>query len=604
MVSAFEQNLYTMTNRIHQLTRLSNEKENELNQLKLLVSKLLDVDDLKANDINQILDHLNKDEFAEDRNSKINVSKQIIRRHTFTSNEMQTNLSKCKSLETCASAKLVPASTDQQTKSIRKTQNESNLNLDSCDSPKASSSWLKITKAFKKTSLAKCSPMHKAAFKNENQDNNRANLIKDKEKAKKNEVIFDTLKNNFENDDVLLINLNSDTSPFNGTEQLNFEHQKLKKELDEKEKQLCDLRLELLNMRSENDRLSKSTKDKSLMSSKVSLFSVNSSTCNESIGNQSINNVNNVNLTARNSSDSIQTLTTATSASTNLSSSLKNLQPFNNLITSPITPNNELSYLEQQSQQLQQHINNNDNLLQNVEQKQSSNELSNYNAETINNLSDSSSRLEDSSKLLLSNRESNISLDKQNPSDILSEGKLISVQLRSENDKSIRKQNTFKHQPDQPRLDSSLSNEIGLLRISRKTSWSNLEQKLRELIDDYLNMVDCDHLLGLSSNSICSYELGGNSNKVFYLNLDQSEFEDKHTEDDKQPFDYLEDDSNLIIKLRCKSMIESFAFQNLIPKSVLLRLTNLLYDNKRLILAGPPGMIYKFYNKFGSKINF
>lgn len=644
MVSAFEQSLYTMTNRIQQLIRLSNEKEVELNQTKLLISKLLEIDDIKQNEIELLLNDLNKDEIKENtlKDKNLNTSKQLVRRHTFTADEIDRKLSKCKSLETCAklesSLEQKKCSKKTNAKKSPKTQYDSNGQIfiqnetdknnwtknENCESSKQQSTWLKLTKAFKKSSLSKYSPMHRPS-NSDLKTSDKNNTKKPINHYSGNGLIYksneESMKSNQLNDDDedLLVNLSSNlcnlvsnvprnlrSNLSNKVRLLDDEHLNLRKEFvcmtcDEKERQLCDLRLETLtnahqiaNLKefvnkivNENEHLNRLIKEKSsLMSSKASLFSVNSSVA-ESMGNTSI-----CNISLSNTSNLIGTANNSLSNTNSLSNPIAILQSPSSVRTNTLSLATSISTIDPQPNliPLNSSISNESNL--------KTNSLNTINLEISNTRENFNSSSDNSSKVLINemNCEKNqlIKLDENCESNdsLLKEGKLVNIQLNLWNENCIA-QNQFNNRivSDQMHsLESSfettnksnaLSNKIGLLRISKKTNWLDLNQNLKKTITNYLNIVDPNQTLGINLDSFCSFEFG-DLNETFYL--DKSEARSTAS-NDKQPYDYLTDD--LIIRLKCKSMIESFALQTLIPKSVLLRLINLLSDKKRLIIAGP-----------------
>ena len=158
-----------------------------------------------------------------------------------------------------------------------------------------------------------------------------------------------------------------------------------------------------------------------------------------------------------------------------------------------------------------------------------------------------------------------------------------------------KKQHLDKQIPEPTSASRSLdaiasSNEIGLLRISKQTTWKDLNLNLKRLIVDYLNSVDPNQSLGVNSDSVYCYEIG-DSKETFYLEQCLDELDYRIDTGKDQPFDYLTNDARLLIRLKCKSMLEQFVLETLIPKSVLLRLIGLFADsNKRLIISGQIGI--------------
>lgn len=712
MVCAFEKSLCTMTNRIQQLTRSSNEKESELNRAKLLISRLLDVDDLKSDEIDQLLEDLSRDSTGDQLNEKhpkLATTKQLVRRHTFAADEMQ--LSKCKSLETCAKLDQPDGTHITGTKKVAtKKSPKSNPQENAAESPKAPSSWLKFKKSFKKTSLSKFSPMHRAAPKIEPQlktsesanesrtsDSVISSILKNSEDAiRANPYQF----NNDEEDTNLLINLSSNMCNLSSTVSLasnqsagsslllshtskvrllDDEQLSMRKELDEKEKQLCDLRLEALTsahqmtnlkeylnkLMAENERLNRLIKEKSMG---ASLFSVNSlaessasagnaSVCNQSLGNAShVSNTSafneNIPSTTNAPTQSGPSSALATHSNNTLSSNVHSNGPLSaglpngNVLANENALSNALSSAPSnspigsnafQSGRIdRQHLTSSNSITSSELRASPAADSGKMNSSMSDNAFSGASSMHCAQSDQLNNAGSHRQTQAADNADkslckdgLLREGKLVSVQFDRWNDHFVAQQhqcNSTKQAPDQAASRSNrfdaLSSEIGLLRISKQTKWSDLNRSLKALIGDYLNTVDPARTLGIEIDSICSYELAG-SKKTFYFDFNErlpSESEqldqlvtslknghlgsptvdrresdhnlagNSFAENKKEPIDYLSSDTNLTIQLKCKSMLESFVLQSLIPKTVLIRLIGQLSDNNRkLIIAGPPG---------------
>ncbi|KAG7498033.1 neuron navigator 3 isoform X1 [Solea senegalensis] len=121
---------------------------------------------------------------------------------------------------------------------------------------------------------------------------------------------------------------------------------------------------------------------------------------------------------------------------------------------------------------------------------------------------------------------------------------------------------------------------IGSIGVSGKTKWDVLDGVIRRLFKEYVFRVDPLTTLGLNSDSIVCYRMGG------VVRAHASEVPEL------LPCGYLVGDNN-IIKVNLKGVkdnsIDSLVFDTLIPKPIIQRYLNLLMEHRRIILSGPSG---------------
>uniref|UniRef100_T1JTB6 AAA+ ATPase domain-containing protein n=3 Tax=Tetranychus urticae TaxID=32264 RepID=T1JTB6_TETUR len=127
---------------------------------------------------------------------------------------------------------------------------------------------------------------------------------------------------------------------------------------------------------------------------------------------------------------------------------------------------------------------------------------------------------------------------------------------------------------------------IGTVIVSPETTWGILDALVRKTVQDYLDRIDSDRNLGLSLESIAFYEVGS-ERQLRNLRSSSSSSSGNESSPELLPFGYIVNES--IIKLGCRSFLESFVFETLIPKNIIQRFVSLLHDHKRLILYGPSG---------------
>ncbi|GCC20383.1 hypothetical protein chiPu_0018942, partial [Chiloscyllium punctatum] len=121
---------------------------------------------------------------------------------------------------------------------------------------------------------------------------------------------------------------------------------------------------------------------------------------------------------------------------------------------------------------------------------------------------------------------------------------------------------------------------IGSLGVSGKTKWDVLDGVIRRLFKEYIFRLDPSTSLGLSSDSILSYNIG---EVVRAGNLELPEL---------LPCGYLVGESNIItvnLKGVAENSVDSLVFETLIPKPLTHRYLNVLLEHRRIILSGPSG---------------
>ncbi|CAG9110551.1 unnamed protein product [Plutella xylostella] len=111
--------------------------------------------------------------------------------------------------------------------------------------------------------------------------------------------------------------------------------------------------------------------------------------------------------------------------------------------------------------------------------------------------------------------------------------------------------------------------------ISGKTTWQNLDYIVRKTFKDYLSRIDPGTNLGLNTDSITSYHLGEATRgpEMGFPEL--------------LPCGYIVGTvTSLYI---CLQGVGSLAFDSLIPKNIVYRYVSLLSEHRRVILCGPSG---------------
>uniref|UniRef100_UPI00398F3504 neuron navigator 3 n=1 Tax=Pristiophorus japonicus TaxID=55135 RepID=UPI00398F3504 len=121
---------------------------------------------------------------------------------------------------------------------------------------------------------------------------------------------------------------------------------------------------------------------------------------------------------------------------------------------------------------------------------------------------------------------------------------------------------------------------IGSIGVSGKTKWDVLDGVIRRLFKEYIFRLDPTTSLGLSSDSVVSYNIG---DVVRAGNLELPEL---------LPCGYLVGESNVItvnLKGVAENSLDSLVFETLIPKPTTHRYLNVLLEHCQIILSGPSG---------------
>ncbi|XP_013166740.1 PREDICTED: protein sickie isoform X4 [Papilio xuthus] len=116
---------------------------------------------------------------------------------------------------------------------------------------------------------------------------------------------------------------------------------------------------------------------------------------------------------------------------------------------------------------------------------------------------------------------------------------------------------------------------IAYTYISGKTTWQNLDYIVRKTFKDYLSRIDPGTNLGLNTDSITSYHLGEATRgpEIGFPEL--------------LPCGYIVGTVNTLYI--CLQGVGSLAFDSLIPKNIVYRYVSLLSEHRRVILCGPSG---------------
>ncbi|XP_051885850.1 neuron navigator 3 isoform X2 [Pristis pectinata] len=121
---------------------------------------------------------------------------------------------------------------------------------------------------------------------------------------------------------------------------------------------------------------------------------------------------------------------------------------------------------------------------------------------------------------------------------------------------------------------------IGSIGVSGKTKWDVLDGVIRRLFKEYIFRLDPSTSLGLSTDSIVSYNIG---DIVRSYNMELPEL---------LPCGYLVGESNIItvnLKGVAENSVDSLVFEALIPKPTMHCYLNVLLEHRRIILSGPSG---------------
>ncbi|XP_049887169.1 protein sickie isoform X2 [Pectinophora gossypiella] len=116
---------------------------------------------------------------------------------------------------------------------------------------------------------------------------------------------------------------------------------------------------------------------------------------------------------------------------------------------------------------------------------------------------------------------------------------------------------------------------IAYTYISGKTTWQNLDYIVRKTFKDYLSRIDPGTNLGLNTDSITSYHLG-EATRGPEIGFPEL-----------LPCGYIVGTVNTLYI--CLQGVGSLAFDSLIPKNIVYRYVSLLSEHRRVILCGPSG---------------
>ena len=124
---------------------------------------------------------------------------------------------------------------------------------------------------------------------------------------------------------------------------------------------------------------------------------------------------------------------------------------------------------------------------------------------------------------------------------------------------------------------------IGTVSICGKSSWELIDSLVNRLFQEYLMKVDPCTNLGLSSNSVESYQIG--EEVVRRLGSGGNP--------ELLPYGYLVGEAvDIGVNLQSADSnlsVDNLAFESAVPKPVLQRCVGMLNDHNRLILSGPAG---------------
>ena len=125
-----------------------------------------------------------------------------------------------------------------------------------------------------------------------------------------------------------------------------------------------------------------------------------------------------------------------------------------------------------------------------------------------------------------------------------------------------------------------LSFKISTITVTSCTSWPQINELIKERIQNFLHRVDPEHNLGLQLECFDSYQIG--REKVSASQI----IDDTHLLT-ALPFKYLLDKPKVLVRM--SSDLDSLTFETLIQKDTLENIIELLKEKKRLIIYGPSG---------------
>uniref|UniRef100_A0A4W6EK96 Neuron navigator 1 n=1 Tax=Lates calcarifer TaxID=8187 RepID=A0A4W6EK96_LATCA len=122
---------------------------------------------------------------------------------------------------------------------------------------------------------------------------------------------------------------------------------------------------------------------------------------------------------------------------------------------------------------------------------------------------------------------------------------------------------------------------LGSVPVSARTEWTCLDSLIAKTFKDYLTQVDPTASLGLSCDSLHTYQLTQGGQRVIGGDKPQA-----------SPYRCLSNGSAQIfvtLKGLREKCVDSLVFETLIPKPMMLHYISLLLKHRRLVLSGPSG---------------
>ncbi|CAL8366991.1 unnamed protein product [Lota lota] len=122
---------------------------------------------------------------------------------------------------------------------------------------------------------------------------------------------------------------------------------------------------------------------------------------------------------------------------------------------------------------------------------------------------------------------------------------------------------------------------LGLVTVDGRTDWTCLDSLIAKTFRDYLMQVDPTASLGLSCDSLHSYQLTEDGQRV--IGGDKPALSPSHCLGNSQ--------SRILVTLKGlrEKCVDSLVFETLIPKPMMQHYISLLLKHRRLVLSGPSG---------------
>ncbi|XP_040007914.1 neuron navigator 1-like isoform X3 [Xiphias gladius] len=134
---------------------------------------------------------------------------------------------------------------------------------------------------------------------------------------------------------------------------------------------------------------------------------------------------------------------------------------------------------------------------------------------------------------------------------------------------------------DQPEDSKQQEYYLGSVLVTARTDWACLDSIIAKTFRDYLTQVDPTASLGLSCDSLNTYQLTQGGQRVIGGDKPQA-----------SPYRCLSSGSARIyvtLKGLREKCVDSLVFETLIPKPMVLHYISLLLKHRRLVLSGPSG---------------